>query len=106
MPALFQLFLSSLLCTADRTLVPLDCLFLANTEQILHSLGKMQLVVIKTEGETEEENWVIEVAEKRNCWDIMREKKENIITVVHVLLQETNKKDLQKKMGLCYSAVS
>ena len=37
-------------------------------------MEKEQLVVIKTEREAKEENWVTEMSEKRNCWDVMSEK--------------------------------
>lgn len=59
---------------ADRTLVLLDCLFLTNTEQILLRLGREQLVVIKTEREAKEENWVTDVSKEKNCWDVVRPK--------------------------------
>lgn len=61
-----------------------------------------QLVLIKTEREAKEEKRVTGMSgkKKRNCLDIMKEEKKNPKIVPSFVIEETSRKDFQKKVRI------
>lgn len=68
-------------------------------EQILLRLGREQLVVIKTEREAKEENWVTNVSKEKKLLGCCETKIKTKIKIAPCfVIEETKSKDLQKKV--------